>query len=155
MADESRAVVFVSDRTGPALRRRERCLDLAGIAYSLESERRPSGTYFKLCVADRDAVNAYLAIGVGGCKRQPRLHEHLVPGLTESLSDVAGMLRDEAAIAAGKLVETVRGVAPQLLPGLRETDPRLRLGSEPDASLRRSVHPAKAVPRPAKPARHT
>ena len=119
MADGSRAVVFVSDRTGLALRRRERCLELAGIAYSLESERRPSGTYWKLCVAEQDAVNAYLALGVGGCKRQPRLHERPVPGLAESLSDVAGMLRDEAAIAAEKLVDTVRVVAPQLLSGLR------------------------------------
>jgi hypothetical protein len=119
MVGELRAVVFVSDRTGPALRRRERCLELAGIQCSVESERRPSGTYFKLCVAERDAVNAYLALGVGGCGRQPRLHEPGGPGLTESLSDVAGMLRDEAAIAAEKLVDTVRGVAPQLLAGLR------------------------------------
>jgi hypothetical protein len=119
MADGSRAVVFVTDRTGPALRRRERCLELAGIAYSLESEPRPSGTYWKLCVAEPDAVNAYLALGAGGCQRRPRLQEHLVPGLTESLADVAGMLRDEAAIAAEKLVDTVRVVAPQLLSGLR------------------------------------
>jgi hypothetical protein len=117
----ARAVVFVSDRTGPALRRRERCLDVARIAYSLESERRPSGTYWKLCVAERDAVNAYLALGAGGCGRPPRLHEHQLPGLTESLSDVAGMLRDEAAIAAEKLVDTVRVVGPQLLATLRSS----------------------------------
>jgi hypothetical protein len=119
MADGSRAVVFVSDRTGRALRRRERCLELAGIAYSLESERRPSGTYWKLCVAAPDAVNAYLALDLGGCKRQPRLHERSIPGLAESLSDVAGMLRDEAALAAEKLVDTLRVVAPQVLSGLR------------------------------------
>ncbi len=119
MADGSRAVVFVCERTGPALRRRERCLELAEIAYSLESERRPSGTYWKLCVAEHDAINAYLALGAGGCQRRPRLHEHPVPGLTESLADVAGMLRDEAAIAAEKLVDTVRVVAPQLLSGRR------------------------------------
>ncbi len=111
--------MFVSDRTGPALRRRERCLERARIAYSLESERRPSGTYWKLCVAGRDAVNAYLALGLGGCGRQPRLHEHQPPGLTASLSDVAGMLRDEAAIAAEKVVDTVRAVAPQLLATVR------------------------------------
>jgi len=119
MADDRRAVVFVSDRTGPALRRRERCLEMAGIQYALESERRPSGTYFKLSVAEADAVNAYLALGMGGCGRQVPLHEHAVPGLAESLSDVAVMLRDEAAIAAEKLVATVRVVAPQLLAGLR------------------------------------
>lgn len=119
MAEGSRAVVFVSDRTGRALRRRERCLELAGIAYSLESERRPSGTYWKLCVAEPDVVNAYLALDLGGCKQQPRLHERSIPGLAESLSDVAGMLRDEAALAAEKLVDTLRVVAPQVLSGLR------------------------------------
>src|SRR5262245_7198392 len=119
MADGARAVVFVTERTGPALRRRERCLELAGIAYSLESEPRPSGTYWKLCVAEPDAVNAYLALAAGGAQRRPRLQEHAVPGLTESLADVAGMLRDEAALAAAKLLDTARGVAPQLLSGLR------------------------------------
>jgi hypothetical protein len=121
MADGTRAVVFVTERTGPALRRRERCLELAGIAYSLESEPRPSGTYWKLCVAEPDAVNAYLALVAGGCERRPRLLESAVPGLAESLADVAGMLRDEAAIAAEKLVDTVRVVAPQLLSGLRSS----------------------------------
>ena len=114
-------MVFVSDRTGPALRRRERCLELAGIGYSLESERRPSGTYWKLCVAEVDAVNAYLALGVGGCGRRPPLHERQDPGLAESLSDVAGMLGHEAAFAAEKVVDTVRAVAPQLLSKLRPT----------------------------------
>ena len=112
-------MVFVCDRSGPALRRRERCLDLAGIGHAVESERRPSGTYWKLCVAEGDAVNAYLALAVGGCQRVPRLHEAQDPGLTGSLTDVAGMLRDEAAIAAEKLVGTIREVAPQLLAGLR------------------------------------
>jgi len=116
---EPRAVVFVSDRDGPALRRRERCLTMAGIAYGLEAERRPSATYYKLCVAERDAVNAYLALGAGGCGRSPHLREHQEPGVTESLSDVAGMLRDEAAVAAGKLLDAVRVAAPQLLDVLR------------------------------------
>src|SRR5207249_10005149 len=44
---EPRAVVFVCDRQGAALGRRERCLRLAGIAYDIEAERRPSGTYYK------------------------------------------------------------------------------------------------------------
>src|SRR4029453_480748 len=115
MADGSRAVVFVTDRTGPALRRRERCLELAGIAYSLESEPRPSGTYWKLCVAEPDAVNAYLALGAGGSQRRPPPQGDLGRGPTESLAGAAGRLRDEAAIAAEKLVDTVRVVAPQLL----------------------------------------
>jgi hypothetical protein len=120
---DPRAVVFVSDRIGPALRRRENCLQRAGITYALESERRPSGTYFKLCVAERDAVDAYLALSVGGCARRPHLAEHQAPGLAESLSDVAGMLRDEAALAAEKLIDTVRDVAPQILATLRAARP--------------------------------
>src|SRR5262249_4077155 len=106
----ARAVVFVSDRDGPALRRREQALVIAGIPHSLESERRPSATYYKLCVDERDAVNAYIALGMAGCKRGPRVRETSEPALTESLSDVAGMLRDEAAIAAEKLVGVMRVV---------------------------------------------
>jgi len=116
---EPRAVVFVSDRDGQALRRREQCLTLAGIPYRLESERRPNATYYKLCVAERDAVNAYLALGAGGCGRPRHLREQQEPGVTESLSEVAGMLRDEAAVAASKLLDAVRGAAPQLLEALR------------------------------------
>lgn len=119
---ESRAVVFVTDRAGPALRRRERCLDLAGIACTLESERRPSGIYYKLCVADADAVAAYLALAMGRCERPPRLREPVTPPLTDALGDVAGMLRDEAVIAAGRLIDAVRAAAPRLLATLR--DPR-------------------------------
>jgi len=55
---------------------------------------------------------------MAGCKRGPRLRETAEPALTESLSDVAGMLRDEAAIAAEKLVGVVRVVGPQLLDSL-------------------------------------
>jgi len=56
--EEPQAVVFVSDRSGAALRRRERCLKLAGIPHGIEAERRPSGTYYKLYVRERDAVAA-------------------------------------------------------------------------------------------------
>src|SRR5262245_31986107 len=118
-ATEYRAVVFVSERDGPALRRRERCLELAGITYSLESERRPSATYYKLCVPEGDAVNAHLALGLGGCGRSPRRQDQDPPGVSECLSDVAGMLRDEAAIAAEKLVDRLRTIGPQLLDTLR------------------------------------
>src|SRR5579884_1507572 len=52
-AGEARAVVFVADRSGPALRRRERCLKLAGIPHTVAVERRPSGTYYKLSVRER------------------------------------------------------------------------------------------------------
>lgn len=112
-------MVFVSDRDGQALRRRERCLADAGIAHALESERRASATYYKLCVSEGDAVNAYLALGAAGCGRPGRLREHPEPGVTEALSDVAGMLRSEAAVAATKLLDAVRVAAPQLLETLR------------------------------------
>jgi len=112
-------VVFVSDRDGQALRRRERCLEEAGIAHALESERRASATYYKLCVSEGDAVNAYLALGAGGCRRPVRLREHAEPGVTEALSDVAGMLRSEATVAATMLLDAVKVAAPQLLETLR------------------------------------
>ena len=70
---------------------------------------------------EADAVNAYLALAVGGCGRRPALHEHQGPGLAESLTDVAGMFRHEAVFAAEKVVDTVRTVAPQLLSTLRPT----------------------------------
>jgi len=112
-------VVYVSDRDGQALRRRERCLAEAGIAHTLGSERRAAATYYKLYVSESDAVNAYLALGAGGCARFRRLREHPEPGVTEALSDVAGMLRSEAAVAATKLLDAVRVAAPQLLETLR------------------------------------
>ena len=116
---EPRAVFFVSARDGQALRRRERCVALAGIAFELASERRAAATYYKLCVSEHDAVDAYLALGAGGYGRARRLREHPEPGLTEALSDVAGMLRDEAAVAAGRLLDAVKDAAPHLLDTLR------------------------------------
>src|SRR5262249_57588842 len=90
---EPRAVVFVSDRDGQALRRRERCLAQAGIAHALESERRASATYYKLCVSEGDAVNAYLALGAGGYGRSARLREHQEPRVTQALSGRPPLLR--------------------------------------------------------------
>jgi hypothetical protein len=112
------AVVFVTTRTGTALRRRQRCLEAAGIPYSLASEARPSGTYLKLCVAECDVVDAYAALGMGGCGRGTRLVDLTGDPTTESLTQVASMLRNEAAIAAGKLVEGVRDAVPALGPAL-------------------------------------
>jgi hypothetical protein len=108
------AVVFVTTRTGAALTRRQHCLELAGIPYSLESEVRPSGTYLKLCVADADVVDAYAALGMGGCSRAAKLTEAGTDPTAASLAEVASMLRDEATIAAEKLVEGVRDVMPAL-----------------------------------------
>ena len=73
--DEAQAVVFVSNRAGAALRRRERCLKLAGIAHGVQAERRPSGTYYKLCVRENDAVAAHLALQMGGCGRTVKLQD--------------------------------------------------------------------------------
>lgn len=108
------AVVFISDRVGRAMRRRESCLQAAGIAHAVEWERRPSGTYFKLCVAERDAVEAYLALAAR-CGRAPRLREAKAPALAESLTDVATMFRNEARVAADRLIDVARAVGPLLL----------------------------------------
>lgn len=116
----TRAVVFVSTRNGSALKRREQCLELAGLAYALESERRPSGTYFKLCVAERDAVDAYAVLALGGCRRTTRRAEPADP-MTESLTQVASMLRDEAGIAAEKVVTALRVAAPKVAPRILAT----------------------------------
>jgi len=112
------AVVFVTTRTGVALRHRQHCLEAAGIPHFLTSEARPSGRYLKLCVAEADVVDAYAALSMGGCARAARLHEPAGDTTTESLTQVASMLRDEAAIAAGRLVDGVREVVPALGPAL-------------------------------------
>jgi len=96
---------------------------LAGITSELEAERRPSGVYYKLCVADADAVPAHLALALGGCARPPRLREPATPALIDGLGDVAGMLRDEAGIAASKLLDALRAAAPLLVATLFDPAP--------------------------------
>jgi hypothetical protein len=91
---------------------------LAGITCELEAERLPSGVYYKLCVADADAVPAHLALALGGCTRSPRLREPAAPAFIDGLGDVAGMLGDEARIAAARLLDAVRAAAPLLLASL-------------------------------------
>ena len=118
---DNRAVLFVTDHIGPALRRRERCLVLAGIPSVLESERLPSGVYYKLCVGDADAVPAHLALALGGCTRPPRLREPATPALIDGLGDVAGMLRDEAGFAAARLLAAVWAAAPLLIATLLDS----------------------------------
>lgn len=113
----TRAVVFVTSRPGPALKRRERCLELAGIPYTLEPERRPSGMFLKLSVAEEHAVDAYGALGLGGCTRIPRPVQP--DPMSESITQVASMLRDEAGIAADKIAEVLRVAAPRLFEMLR------------------------------------
>jgi hypothetical protein len=114
--EEPQAVVFVSDRSGAALRRRERCLKLAGIPHSIEAERRPSGTYYKLIVREQDAVAAHLALQMGGCSRTLKLQE-TTPTLGATFRDLARTVWDELALLAGKLADLVWSVAPRLLTG--------------------------------------
>jgi hypothetical protein len=116
VVEEPQAVVFVSDRSGAALRRRERCLKLAGVPHSIEAERRPSGTYYKLIVREQDAVAAHLALQMGGCGRTLKLQE-TTPTLGATLRDLARTLWDELALLAGKVVDVVWSFAPKLLTG--------------------------------------
>jgi hypothetical protein len=110
------AVVFVSDRQGAALQRRERCLKLAGIVHHVEAERRPSGTYYKLCVREPDAVAAHLALQMGGCNRSSRLRQ-TQPSLAGTLREMGRALWDEILVLAGRLSDLVRSAAPRLLTG--------------------------------------
>ena len=116
VVEEPQAVVFVSDRSGAALRRRERCLKLAGIAHSIEAERRPSGTYYKLIVREPDAVAAHLALQMGGCSRTLKLQE-TTPTLGATFRDLARTLWDEVTLLASTLLDFLWSVAPKLLTG--------------------------------------
>jgi hypothetical protein len=117
--DGPRAAVFVTDRQGAALARRERCLKLAGLVYAVETERRPSGTYYKLSVRERDAVAAHLALQMGGCTRSSRLRESQ-PTFTASLREFARTLWEEALLLFGRLTDVVRNATPRLLRGPRD-----------------------------------
>jgi hypothetical protein len=125
VGSEPGAVVFVCDRQGPALERRERCLKLAGIVYAVETEHRPSGTYYKLRVREPDAVGAHLALQMGGCGRSSRLRERR-PSLLAGLREVARTLWDEALLLVGRLTDLVRGAGPRLLAGPARTRSRAR-----------------------------
>jgi hypothetical protein len=118
--EETQAVVFVCDRLGPALRRRERCLKLAGIVHAVESERRPSGTYYKLCVREDDAVAAHLALQMGGCARSSRLRQPR-PDMITALRDFAHTLWEEALLLLARAADRVRATAPRLLGAPRTT----------------------------------
>jgi len=114
--EEPAAVVFVCDRQGPALERRQRCLRLAGIIFTIETEHRPSGTYYKLRVRERDAVAAHLALQMGGCARSSRLRENH-PSILAGLRDVVRTLWDETVLLFGRLRDLVRLPLPRLLTG--------------------------------------
>src|SRR5438309_4256822 len=99
---EPQAVVFVSDRAGAALRRRERCLKLAGIVHELRTERRPSGTYYKLCVRESDTVAAHLALQMGGCNRSLKLKESR-PSVLATVREMSRTAWDEAVLLFWRL----------------------------------------------------
>jgi hypothetical protein len=110
------AVVFVCDRQGAALQRRERCLKLAGIPYAVHSEQRPSGTYFKLSVREPDAVAAHLALQMGGCARSSKLKNSRT-SLGSTVRDMAQMFWDEVLLLWSRVTDLVRTSAPRLLRG--------------------------------------
>jgi hypothetical protein len=112
--EDREAVVFVSDRIGPALRRRERCLKLAGVIYTVQSEHRPSGIYYKLAVRAGDAVTAHLALQMGGCARSSRLRETRT-SIAASLREVARTLWDETLLLFGRVADLIRASTPRLL----------------------------------------
>jgi hypothetical protein len=134
---EAGAVVFVCDRQGAALQRRERCLKLAGIVYRVDAERRPSGTYYKLSVREADAVAAHLALQMGGCNRSSRLRQ-TQPGVAATLREMGRTLWDEIVVLFGRVADLVARVAPKLLTGPSTEPPPV---DEPERA-------AGALPRP-------
>ena len=115
-AAETVAVVFICDRQGAALERRERCLKLAGLTYRVQAERRPSGTYYKLYVHEQDALAAHLALQMGGCGRATRLRDGGA-SVGGTLRDIASTLWDELLLLFGRVTDLVRSTAPRLLGG--------------------------------------
>jgi hypothetical protein len=135
------AVVYVSDRVGPALRRRERCLRLANIPYAVLTHGRPSGTYYNLCVREEDAISAHLALQMGGCCRSMSLRRRNEASVGGTLDAVSAAVRDGSAALWDRLVVAVGGLtdllwtwAPRRLLaafGMEEASaPRLPLGTE-------------------------
>ena len=113
---EPGAVVFVCDRQGTALQRRERCLKLAGVVYEIDAERRPSGTYYKLCVRESDAVAAHLALQMGGCSRSSRLRQSQ-PSVGATLREIGRTLWEEVLLLFGRVTDLIWATAPRLLTG--------------------------------------
>ena len=121
-AEESAAVVFICDREGAALERRERCLKMAGIAYRIQAERRPSGTYYKIYVTGHDAVAAHLALQMGGCGRAARLQEQRTT-ISGTLRDLGRTLWDEMLLLLERVVDYLRAAGPRLLGAPAPQDP--------------------------------
>ncbi len=118
VGEEPQAVVFVSNRAGAALARRERCLKLAGVSSRVDAERRPSGTYYKLSVHERDAVTAHLALQMGGCTRSSKL-SHQQATVRTSVRELARTAWDELLMLVARIADLVRTAAQKLLTGPR------------------------------------
>src|SRR5919197_5418397 len=112
---EWRGVIFASDRAGAALRRRERCLELAGLAYTTLSERRPSGTYYKLCVREQDLLDAHFALQMAGLCRSLRVKRQRW-SVPRALGEFTQDVLDEVMLLLSRLFGLVRD-APHLLLG--------------------------------------
>jgi hypothetical protein len=110
---EWRAVVYVSDRAGAAIYRRERCLRQANIACVVLVENRPSGPYYKLCVQEHTAVDAHLALRLAGFTRSVRFSPPS-EGVAAALRDLINTIREEVDLLVVQAVDLVR-TAPQRL----------------------------------------
>jgi hypothetical protein len=113
LAKEATTVVFVTDRIGAALRRREHCLKLAAIPYVRQTERRASGTYHKVCVRESDAIQAHLALQMGGHQHSLKLQAG-AQAFFASLFDFGRTMWDETHYLWERLIGFVLH-APKLL----------------------------------------
>jgi hypothetical protein len=133
-----RAVVYVSDRAGAAVSRRERCLKLAGIACTVLVEHRPSGPYYKLCVQEHVAVDAHLALRLAGFTHAVRFSPP-PEGVAAALRDLINTIREEVDLLVSEAFDLVRSAPGRLAISARDTGRSLiRLGREARAVTRPS-----------------
>jgi hypothetical protein len=115
-----RGVVFVACRPDAALRRRERCLTLAGIASTVLTERRPSGAYYKLCVREEQILDAHLALRLGGFCRSLRL-ERRRSGVLDAIEDWVRDFWEEALLRLARVLDLLGAIPPRLAAPDRST----------------------------------
>jgi hypothetical protein len=115
-----RSVVYVSDRAGAAISRRERCLRQANIACVVLLEHRPSGPYYKLCVQDHAAVDAHLALRLAGFTKSVRFSPPSA-GVAAALRDLISTIREEVDLLVTQAVDLVRTAPERLALSVRET----------------------------------
>ena len=140
---EWRAVVYVSDRAGAAIYRRERCLRQAGIACFVLVEHRPSGPYYKLCVQEHMAVDAHLALRLAGFTRSVRFSPPS-EGIAAALRDLISTIREEVDLVVREAYDLVRSAPERLMLSARDTGNSLvRLGREARALV---ATPARTTP---------